>query len=106
MPNILRLTTCLAVLVFPALSVAQRGADPNNPLQQAAQLDLDGKTREARAIYLRVIDTTSDPARKANAQRSLAMSYAFDGDCGNTVKYEDQVIAYWKGREQAEPQNA
>jgi len=34
------------------------------------------------------------------------MSYAFDGDCKNTVKYEEQVIAYWVTREQAEPQNA
>ena len=34
------------------------------------------------------------------------MSYAFDADCANTVKYEEMVIAYWKTREQAEPQNA
>jgi tetratricopeptide (TPR) repeat protein len=36
----------------------------------------------------------------------MAMSYAFDGDCANTVKYEQMVIAYWQTREQAEPQNA
>ena len=36
----------------------------------------------------------------------MAMSYAFDGDCANTVKYESMVIDYWKTREQAEPQNA
>jgi len=34
------------------------------------------------------------------------MSYAFDGDCANTVKYEELVISYWITREQAEPQNA
>jgi tetratricopeptide (TPR) repeat protein len=34
------------------------------------------------------------------------MSYAFDGDCANTVTYEEMVIAYWHGREAAEPQNA
>ncbi len=36
----------------------------------------------------------------------MAMSYAFDGDCANTVKYEEMVIDYWETREQAEPQNA
>jgi Flp pilus assembly protein TadD len=34
------------------------------------------------------------------------MSYAFDGDCANTLRYEQMVIDYWKTREQAEPQNA
>jgi tetratricopeptide (TPR) repeat protein len=36
----------------------------------------------------------------------MAMSYAFDADCANTVKYEQMVIAYWVTREGAEPQNA
>jgi tetratricopeptide (TPR) repeat protein len=36
----------------------------------------------------------------------MAMSYGFEGDCRNTVKYEQMVIAYWETREQAEPQNA
>jgi tetratricopeptide (TPR) repeat protein len=36
----------------------------------------------------------------------MAMSYAFEGDCRNTVKYEEMVIAYWKTREREEPQNA
>ena len=34
------------------------------------------------------------------------MSYAFDGDCANAVRYEEMVIAYWKTRERDEPQNA
>jgi tetratricopeptide (TPR) repeat protein len=36
----------------------------------------------------------------------MAMSYAFDGDCGNTARHEDMVIDYWKTREAEEPQNA
>jgi tetratricopeptide (TPR) repeat protein len=36
----------------------------------------------------------------------MAMSYAFAGDCAGTVRYEERVIAYWKTREEAEPQNA
>ena len=36
----------------------------------------------------------------------MAMSYAFDGDCRNTVKYEQMVIDYWVTRESEEPGNA
>ncbi|MEO7967131.1 MAG: hypothetical protein ABIT38_24795, partial [Gemmatimonadaceae bacterium] len=54
----------------------------------------------------RLIDSATDPAMKAAAQRQMAMSYAFDGDCATTVRYEEMVIAYWATREQAEPQNA
>ncbi len=81
-----------------------RGGSPE--LRQAASLDTDGKTAEARVIYQRLIDQATDPSAKANLQRSMAMSYAFDGDCANTVKYEEMVMAYWMTREQAEPQNA
>ena len=75
-------------------------------MRVATQLDLDGKTQQARAEFQKMIDTAATPASKAAAQRSMAMSYAFDGDCANTVKYETMVIAYWATREQAEPQNA
>jgi tetratricopeptide (TPR) repeat protein len=34
------------------------------------------------------------------------MSYAFDGHCANAARLEQEVIAYWKTREAAEPQNA
>ncbi len=109
MPTRLRRATCalagLAATTLLALPLAaQRGG--SGPMQQAAQLDQDGQTEQARRIYQSVIDTASDPAQKAAAQRSMAMSWAFDGDCANTVKYEQMVIAYWKTREQAEPQNA
>jgi tetratricopeptide (TPR) repeat protein len=94
-----------ALIALPALLVAQGGRG-SGPLQEAARLDAQGATREARAIFQRVIDTATAPAAKAAAQRGMAMSYAFDGDCANTVKYEEMVIAYWVTREQAEPQNA
>jgi tetratricopeptide (TPR) repeat protein len=72
----------------------------------ANMLDVLGATAEAKAIFQKQIDTAVDPAAKAAAQRAMAMSYAFDGDCANTVKYEEMVIAYWVTRESAEPQNA
>jgi tetratricopeptide (TPR) repeat protein len=89
---------------------APAGDAPGNPraaaMREASRLDTEGRTKEARALFQRMIDSAADPAAKAAAQRSMAMSYAFDGDCANTVKYERQVIDYWKTREQAEPQNA
>jgi len=69
-------------------------------------LDVLGQTAEAKRVFQKMIDTAADPAAKASAQRAMAMSYAFDGDCRNTIKYEQMVIDYWTTREQAEPQNA
>jgi tetratricopeptide (TPR) repeat protein len=94
-----------------ALGVYQKelAANPNSlPANNAAGtvLDLLGKGAEARQYFQRAIDAAPDAGSKANAQRQMAMSYAFDGDCRNTVKYEQMVIAYWVTREQAEPQNA
>jgi tetratricopeptide (TPR) repeat protein len=92
-----------ALAVVPLEAAAQgRGASAGD----ASQLDSQGHTAEARVIFQRLIDAAADPAARANAQRQMAMSYAFDGDCKNTVKYEEMVIAYWVTREQAEPQNA
>jgi len=80
-------------------------ANPTS-MQAATMLDTIGQTAEAKKVLQRVIDAAQEPAQKANAQRAMAMSYAFDGDCRNTIKYEQMVIAYWVTREQAEPQNA
>lgn len=90
-----------------ALAAVRRELQTNPASTQAANLlDLLGATTEARQVFQRAIDAATDPATKANLQRSMAMSYAFDGDCANTVKYEELVIAYWVTRERAEPQNA
>lgn len=101
--------TVAGVLALPLLISAQggRAAGPGAEDTRAAnQLDVAGKTSEARVIFQRLIDTAPTPLAKAQAQRGMAMSYAFDGDCANTIKYEEMVIAYWVTREQAEPQNA
>jgi hypothetical protein len=96
-----------AIFLVARPSDAQPGSQgQSGPMRQAAQLDTQGKTAEARAIFQAMIDSATDPAAKAAAQRAMAMSYAFDGHCANTMKYEQMVIDYWKTREQAEPQNA
>jgi tetratricopeptide (TPR) repeat protein len=95
-----------APLVAQAATQAASAPASNGPLQQAARLDGEGRTADARAIAQQVIDTATSPAARAAANRFIAMSYAFDGDCGKAVEYEEKVIEYWKTREQAEPQNA
>jgi tetratricopeptide (TPR) repeat protein len=104
-----------ALLAIASSTVASRGieaqavpggATVSAPMREASRLDLEGETGRARMIFQGMIDSAASPAAKAAAQRAMAMSYAFDGDCANTVKYESMVITYWATREQAEPQNA
>lgn len=58
-------------------------------------LDLMGRGAEARKYFARAIELAPTPQAKANAQRAMAMSYAFDSDCGNAGKYEQQVFDYY-----------
>ena len=58
-------------------------------------LDLKGNGIEARKFFARAIEAAPDATTKANAQRQMAMSYGFEGDCKNTVKYEQMVFDYW-----------
>ncbi|HXY69916.1 MAG TPA: hypothetical protein VEH62_10745 [Gemmatimonadales bacterium] len=103
-----RFVAALATLSLSGRAAAAQGgpAAPAPAMRRAYQLDLADSTAQARAIFQGVIDTATDPAAKAAAQRAMAMSYAFGGDCANTVRYESMVIAYWATREQAEPQTA
>ncbi len=89
-----------------ALRAQAGGRGPAPALREAARLDLAGRTAEARRLIQATIDSVADPAAKAAARRTMAISYAFDGDCASALRYEQQAIDYWKTREQAEPQNA
>ena len=92
------------------VATAQQGGSPPTPQQDsirtASRFDLDGRHAESRAIFQRLIDGAATPAAKAAVQRRMAISYGFQGDCAATAKYHEMVIAYWKTREVAEPQNA
>src|SRR5258705_740630 len=81
-------------------------AQGRGPQSAGNALDSEGKTAEAKKVFQKAIDDAADPAAKAAAQRAMAMSYAFDGDCKNAIKFEQMVMAYWVTREEAEPQNA
>lgn len=84
---------------------AELATSPNSA-GAANLLDVLGATQEARQVFQRRIDTATDAAGKATAQRGIAMSYAFDGDCANVVKFEREVMAYWRTQEKTDPQNA
>ena len=94
-----------------ALAVYQKelGANPNSVAANNAAgvvLDLMGKGAEARKHFQKAIDAAPDAAAKAGAQRQMAMSYGFEGDCKNTIKYEQMVMAYHVTREQSDPQDS
>lgn len=102
----LTLATAL-VLVSPVALRAQAARTPRaDSLREVTRLDVEGSTIKARELLTVLIATAPDPANRAAAQRQMAMSYGFDGDCANAAKYEEMVIAYWVTREQADPQNA
>jgi tetratricopeptide (TPR) repeat protein len=98
-----------ALCAVPAMLPAQggsRGGPRADSTREAQRLDQAGEFAQSRAIFQRLIDTAPDPAARAAAQRRMAMSYGFEGNCAKAVEYEEMVIAYWVTREAAEPQNA
>lgn len=58
-------------------------------------LDLMGKGEEARKYFSKAIEVAESAEHKAGAQRAMAMSYAFEGNCKKTVDYEQQVFDYY-----------
>lgn len=80
-----------------------RGGPGSGMIRQAVQLDLEGKGAEARQLFQTAIDSAETPGAKANAQRAMAMSWAFEGNCKETAKYEQMVIDYWTTREKEDP---
>jgi len=58
-------------------------------------LDLMVQGEEARKYFAKAIEVADTPERQAMAQRAMAMSYAFQGNCKKTVEYEQQVFDYY-----------
>jgi tetratricopeptide (TPR) repeat protein len=100
------------ILVLPIVSVLAAAQPPQGrgggspEIREGTRLDLEGKSPEAKAAFQKAIEGAATPAARANAQRAMAMSYAFDGDCKNTGKYEQMVIDYWKTQEKDQPGSA
>ena len=58
-------------------------------------LDLMGQFPDARKYFQRAIDVAKSTQDTAIGQRSMAMSYAFEGDCKKASEYEQKVFDYW-----------
>ena len=58
-------------------------------------LDLMGKGEEARQYLAKAIQVADTPEHKAMAQRAMAMSYAFEGNCTKTIQHEQAVFNYY-----------
>ncbi len=61
-------------------------------------LDLMGRGDEARKYFVKAIEAADTPEGKARARRAMAMSYAFEGNCGKTIEYEQQVFDFYASK--------
>ena len=57
-------------------------------------LDLMGKGQDARKYFQKAIDVAEKPEQKSSAERAMAMSYAFEGNCKKTVEFEQKVFDF------------
>ncbi len=96
----------LPLFTLSAQPPQDRGGPGSELIREGTQLDQEGKGAEARAVFQKAIDSAPTPAATANAQRAMAMSWAFSGDCKKTAEYEDMVIDYWKTQEKDVPDRA
>jgi tetratricopeptide (TPR) repeat protein len=58
-------------------------------------LDLMGQGEDARKYFEKAIQSADTPEQKAMSRRSMAVSYAFEGNCKKTAEYEQQVFDYY-----------
>jgi tetratricopeptide (TPR) repeat protein len=58
-------------------------------------LDLMGKGEAARKYFSKAIEVADTPEHKAGAQRAMAMSYAFEGNCKKTIEHEQHVVDFY-----------
>jgi tetratricopeptide (TPR) repeat protein len=57
-------------------------------------LDLLGRGAEARQHFAKAIEAAATPQARANAQRRMAMSFAFENDCRGAERFAQQVFDY------------
>jgi tetratricopeptide (TPR) repeat protein len=77
---------------------AALAAAPDQPqLNNAAGtlLDLMGRSVEARQYFAKAVEAAATPAAKTQANRAMAMSYAFEGNCARNAEYEKKAYDYY-----------
>ena len=77
---------------------AVAGSPESGAVMNAAgtAMDVMGKPSDAQRYFQKAIDLAQNPMAKANAERAMAMSYGFAGDCKNTAKYDEMVADYYR----------
>ncbi len=75
------------------LQSAPNSLDAN--IAAGSVLDLMGQGSEAHGYFQKAIDSADTSERKAMAERAMAMSYAFDGNCAKAGEYERRVFEYY-----------
>jgi tetratricopeptide (TPR) repeat protein len=75
------------------LQSAPNSLDAN--IAAGSVLDLMGRGSEARGYFQKAIDSADTSENKAMAERAMAMSYAFDGNCPRAGEYERRVFEYY-----------
>lgn len=82
----------IAVTAMLALPAAAQQPAPNPEVQQGNALDLQGKYDEARTHFTRAIENAASPEAAANATRAMAVSYAFESNCGKAVALDGPLV--------------
>jgi tetratricopeptide (TPR) repeat protein len=60
-------------------------------------LDLEGDYAEARPYFSAAIKAAHSPLERALAERAMATSYGFAGDCVNAEKFERRAFEFYRG---------
>jgi len=66
-------------------------SSPTVRIRIGVQLDLMGRYAEARTHFTKALALQLTPAQEASALRSMAMAYAFEGDCKGATPYETRL---------------
>ena len=74
---------------FPKSVTANNGA--------GVVLDLIGRPTEAWPYFTAAIKAAKTPLERATAQRAMAISHAFAGDCKGAEKYENSAFEFFLG---------
>ena len=59
-------------------------------------LDLLDKGAEARKNFEKAVEIAPTPQNRASAQRAMAISFAFEGDCKKSIEFEQKAFDYYK----------
>jgi tetratricopeptide (TPR) repeat protein len=86
----------LLLLLCAALAQQSRTSAADD-LRAGVALDLAGRGAEARKYFASAIHLAAQPAAKLDAQRAMAISYAFEGDCRGAEKYDGAAYDFLIG---------